>query len=33
MSVFYNGSDPRACAWTRELIKQGHLPEGAVDER
>ena len=30
---FYNEHDPRAAAWLRELIKQGHIPNGVVDER
>lgn len=33
MAVYYNDSDPAACAWLRELIAAGHLPAGAVDER
>ena len=30
---YYNEFDPRAAAWLRELIKQGHITEGVVDER
>lgn len=30
---FYNEHDPRAAAWLRELIKQGCIPAGVVDER
>jgi len=30
---FYNDNDPKACAWIRELIADGHLPAGTVDER
>jgi DNA (cytosine-5)-methyltransferase 1 len=30
---FYNEFDPKAAAWLRELIAQGHLPPGVVDER
>jgi DNA (cytosine-5)-methyltransferase 1 len=30
---YYNEWDPTAAAWLRELIKQGHLPAGDVDER
>jgi len=30
---YYNDNDPKACAWLRELIAQGHLPPGTVDER
>jgi DNA (cytosine-5)-methyltransferase 1 len=30
---YYNDNDPFAAEWLRELIRQGHLPEGTVDER
>jgi len=30
---YYNELDPKAAAWLRELIAQGHLPAGDVDER
>lgn len=30
---FYNENDPKAAAWLRELILQGHIPKGKVDER
>ena len=33
MAVYYNDSDPAACAWLRELITAGQLPAGEVDER
>ncbi|MDR5654257.1 DNA cytosine methyltransferase [Ruixingdingia sedimenti] len=33
MAVYYNDADPAACAWLRELIAAGHLPDGVVDER
>ena len=33
MAVYYNDSDPAACAWLRELIAAGQLPDGMVDER
>jgi hypothetical protein len=33
MSVYYNDNDPRAAAWLRELIRDGVIPEGDVDER
>ncbi len=33
MDVYYNDSDPAACAWLRALIAAGHLPAGEVDER
>jgi DNA (cytosine-5)-methyltransferase 1 len=30
---YYNEIDPKAAAWTRELIKRGHIIDGEVDER
>jgi len=33
MSAYYNEHDPKAAAWLRELIKQGHIADGVVDER
>ena len=33
MSAYYNEIDPKAAAWLRELIKQGHIAAGEVDER
>ena len=30
---YYNENDPKAAAWLRELIKDGHISEGVVDER
>ena len=30
---YYNDNNPKVCAWLRELIAQGHLPPGTVDER
>jgi DNA (cytosine-5)-methyltransferase 1 len=33
MVAFYNEIDPFAAAWLRELIKEGHIPPGDVDER
>ncbi len=33
MTAFYNEIDPKAAAWLRELIAQGHLAPGIVDER
>ena len=30
MSVFYNDNDPKAAAWLRELVADGHLPAGEV---
>lgn len=31
--VYYNELDPAAAAWLRQLIADGHLPAGDVDER
>ena len=31
--TYYNEHDPKAAAWLRELIKQGHIAYGDVDER
>ncbi len=31
--VYYNEFDPKAAGWLRELQKEGHIPEGWVDER
>ena len=33
MTAYYNEIDPKAAAWLRELIKQGHIAHGIVDER
>ena len=33
MKHYYNEFDPKAAEWLRELIKEGHLPDGDVDER
>jgi len=33
MTAYYNENDPKAAAWLRELIKQGHIADGDVDER
>lgn len=33
MSAYYNENDKNAAAWLRELIKQGHIAPGEVDER
>jgi DNA (cytosine-5)-methyltransferase 1 len=30
---YYNEFDPKAAAWLRELIAQGHIPAGDVDTR
>ena len=32
-AAYYNEHDPKAAAWLRELIKQGHIAPGDVDER
>lgn len=33
MSAFYNENDPFMAGWLRELMKEGCITEGAVDER
>lgn len=33
MGAYYNEHDAKAAAWLRELIKQGHIAPGDVDER
>ena len=33
MAAYYNEIDPKAAAWLRELVKQGHVADGEVDER
>lgn len=33
MAVYDNDADPASCAWLRELITAGLLPDGEVDER
>jgi DNA (cytosine-5)-methyltransferase 1 len=33
MPAYYNEFDPKAAAWLRELIKQGHIADGVVDDR
>lgn len=33
MPAYYNENDPKAAAWLRELIKEGHIAPGYVDER
>ena len=32
-AAYYNEIDPKAAAWLRELIAQGHIAPGTVDER
>jgi len=31
--TYYNDNDPKICAWLRELMKQGHVSEGIIDDR
>jgi DNA (cytosine-5)-methyltransferase 1 len=31
--TYYSDHDPQVCHWLAELIDQGHLPDGTVDER
>jgi len=33
MTAYYNEHDPFAAAWLRELIKDGQITDGVVDER
>ena len=33
MKAYYNEFDPKAAAWIRELIKEGLIADGSVDER
>jgi DNA (cytosine-5)-methyltransferase 1 len=33
MTAYYNENDPKAAAWLRELIKQGLIATGVVDDR
>jgi|TARA_R110001606_G_scaffold399301_2_gene584121 DNA (cytosine-5)-methyltransferase 1 len=33
MAVYYNEFDPKAAAWLRQLIKNGNIADGLVDER
>jgi DNA (cytosine-5)-methyltransferase 1 len=33
VSAYYNDNDPKAAAWLRELIKEGLIADGEVDER
>jgi DNA (cytosine-5)-methyltransferase 1 len=33
MGAYYNENDPKAAAWLRELIKEGLIAKGEVDER
>jgi DNA (cytosine-5)-methyltransferase 1 len=31
--AYYNERDPFCCEWLRNLIREGHIPDGTVDER
>jgi len=33
ISAYYNEFDPKAAAWLRQLIKNGNITQGEVDER
>ncbi len=33
MAAYYNEIDPYAAQWLRNLIRQGHIAPGDVDER
>jgi len=33
VTAYYNEFDKKAAAWLRELIADGHIPPGDVDER
>lgn len=33
MAAYYNEFDPKAAAWLRQLIKDGLIADGEVDER
>ena len=33
MTAYYNEIDPKAVAWLRQLIKQGSIADGIVDDR
>ena len=33
MSIYFNENDPQMAAWLRQLMRDGLLPEGDVDER
>jgi DNA (cytosine-5)-methyltransferase 1 len=33
VAAFYSEHDPFAAAWLRELIREGLIPDGVVDER
>jgi DNA (cytosine-5)-methyltransferase 1 len=31
--IYYNEIDPFCCAWLKNLMAAGHIPEGDVDSR
>ena len=33
LTNYYNENDPKAAAWLRELIKEGYIANGIVDDR
>ena len=33
MTAYYNEFDPKAAAWLRQLIKNGMIADGEVDDR
>ncbi len=33
MAAYYNENDPKTAAWLRELIRQGLIADGEVDDR
>lgn len=33
MKIYYNDVDPVVCSWLRELMQEGVIPEGDIDER
>ena len=33
MKAYYNENDPKAATWLRELIRNGYIANGDVDER
>lgn len=33
MKVYYNEIDPYCCQWLKNLMAEGHIPEGVVDDR
>jgi hypothetical protein len=33
VSVYYNDNDPACCAWLAELMKEGLISHGRIDNR